>query len=285
MIHQWVLLIPKSGKKSFGGTYMTTKNSKPSPIFRNSGRLFTAVACISLTAGANAATVSLGTAIDFAVLGGSTVTNTGPSVITGDVGLIPGTSVTGFPPGSVDGSIHIGDGVAGQAKTDAQAAFVDMAGRSVTQDLTGQDLGGLILTPGVYFFSTTAQLTGQLTLDGQGLTEPLFIFQIGTALTTASSSSILGINGVVACDVFFMVGSSATLGTDSTMMGTIIASESITANSRASVDGRLLALAGAVTLDTNRIIASECIPEATTSALFLLGGLAFATRRGRTLSP
>lgn len=156
---------------------MTTNDSKLSPIFRNSGRLFTAVACMSLTAGANAATVSLGTAINFAVLGASTVTNTGSSVITGDVGLSPGTSVTGFPPATVVGSIHIADGVAGQAKTDAQAAFVDMVGRSVTQDLTGQNLGGLILTPGVYFFSSTAQLTGQLTLDGQGLAEPLFIWR------------------------------------------------------------------------------------------------------------
>lgn len=262
---------------------MKTSQQTNTPKHRNSRRLLTAAAWISLTAGANAATVSLGTAINFAVLGGSTVTNTGPSVITGDVGLSPGTSVTGFPPGIVGGSTHVADGVAGQAKIEAQAAFVDMAGRMMTQNLTGQDLGGLTLTPGVYFFSTSAQLTGQLTLDGQGLTDPLFIFQIGSTLTTASGSSILGINGVVACEVFFMVGSSATLGTDSSLTGTVIASESITANTRASVEGRLLALGGAVTLDTNRITASECIPEVTSSALLLLGGLTFATRRRRAL--
>ncbi len=239
---------------------------------------------MGLTAGANAATVSLGTAINFAVLGGSTITNTGPSVITGDLGLSPGTSVTGFPPGSVTGTTHVANGVAGQAKTDAQAAFLDLGGRPFTQDLTGQDLGGLTLTPGVYFFSSTAQLTGSLTLNGEGVADPLFIFQIGSALTTASNSSILGINGVSSCDIFFRVGSSATLGTDTSFSGTIIASESITLDTRASVDGRTLALNGAVTLDTNQIDASHCIPEPTSGTLLMLGGLLFATRRRRTLA-
>ncbi len=239
---------------------------------------------MGFTAAANAATVSLGTAINFAALGGSTITNTGPSVITGDVGLSPGTSITGFPPGSVEGTTHVANGVAGQAKTDAQAAFMDLSGRPVTQDLTGQELGGRTLTPGVYFFTSTAQLTGTLTLDGEGAADPLFIFQIGTALTTASNSSILGINGTTPCDVFFQVGSSATLGTDTSFSGTIIAFESITLDSRASVDGRILALNGAVTLDTNRIDASQGIPETTSGTLVMLGGLLSATRRRRRLN-
>lgn len=262
---------------------MKTKQLKENLMNSNSQCLLTAAACMGFTAGLNAATVSLGTAVNFAVLGGSAITNTGPSVITGDIGLSPGTSITGFPPGSLEGATHVANGVAGQAKTDALAAFVDMGGRPVTQTLTGQDLGGLTLTPGVYFFTTSAQLTGTLTLDGEGVADPLFIFQIGTALTTASSSSILGINGVDSCEIFFMVGSSATLGTDTSLLGTIIASDSITLNSGASVDGRILALNGAVTLDTNRIVA-HCIPEVTSGSLLMLGGLLCATRRKRILN-
>ena len=134
---------------------------------------------------------SLGTAQSFAVLGGSTVTNTGPTIITGDLGVSPGTAVTGFPPGIVTGgTIHAADAVALQAQSDTTTAYNDLAGQACTIDLTGQDLGGLTLVPGVYCFSSSAQLTGALTLDAEGDPNAVWVFQIGSTLTTASNSSV-----------------------------------------------------------------------------------------------
>lgn len=261
---------------------MKTTKHRISAVTPAAPILLTLAACAALANQSSAATVSLGTADPFAVLGGSTITNTGSSVITGDLGLSPGTSITGFPPGTVNGTIHATNGVASQAQADARAAYVDMAGRAPTQDLTGQDLGGLTLTPGVYSFSTSAQLTGTLTLDGQGLADPVFIFQIGSSLTTATNSSILGINSAESCDIFFIMGSSATLGTDTDFKGTLIASESVTLDTRASVDGRVIALNGAVTLDNNVIDASHCvIPEPASAALGAIGVLLCCLRRNR----
>lgn len=264
-----------------------------------------AMTCVMLLAGAlsvltpaNAATaVTLGTADSFAVLAGSTVTNTGPSVVSGDLGVSPGSAVVGFPPGNVvNGTIHAGDAVAAQAESDAQTAYVALAGQACDVNLTGQDLGGLTLTSGVYCFDSSAQLTGTLTLDAQGDPDAVFIFQIGSTLTTASNSSVVLINGAQACNVYFQVGSSATLGTNTTFVGTIIALTSITANTGATVDGRLLALNGAVTLDTNTITQKDCAPEpgvaqaplfgsagpAAALAGFLVGaGVLFLRRRSR----
>src|SRR4051794_25389038 len=215
------------------------------------------VACAG--AGAEAGIAPLGTAGNFAVLGGSTVTNTGPSTLSGDLGVSAGTSITGFPPGIVTGgTIHAADAVALQAHADATAAYLMLAELPVTRDLTGQDLGGLTLTPGVYHFSSSAQLTGRLTFDGQGQADPLFVFQIGSTLTTASGASIDAINGADACDAYFQIGSSATLGTGTMFTGTLIAFTSDTLTTGASVDGRVIALNGAVTLDTNHISASDC---------------------------
>ncbi|WP_084117130.1 ice-binding family protein [Alkalibacter saccharofermentans] len=208
-------------------------------------------------------TVGLGTTESFAVLAGTTITNTGSTVISGDaggnIGVSPGSSVTGFPPGTVqDGTIHLNDAEAIQAQADLVTAYNDAAGRPVTSDMTGQDLGGMTLTPGVYFFSSSAQLTGTLTLDAQGDPEAVFIFQIGSTLTTASNSRVSLINGAQYCRVFWQVGSSATLGTSTEFVGHIFALTDITANTNATVQGQLLARNGAVTLDSNTITNGTC---------------------------
>lgn len=197
---------------------------------------------------------SLGTAGEFAVLAGSTVTNTGATVVSGELGVSPGTAVTGFPPGSVVlGTIHLNDAVAAQAQSDLTTAYDAIAGTPCTVDLTGQDLGGLTLIPGVYCFSSTAFLTGALTLDAQGNPNALFLFKIGAALTTATGSSVQVINGGSNCSVFWQVGSSATLGTATRFVGNVLALTSITLTTGASVDGRVLARNGAVTLDTGTV--------------------------------
>ena len=201
--------------------------------------------------------VNLGTAADFAVLGGQTVTNTGPSVITGDLGVSPGSAVTGFPPGTVFGTIHAADAVATQAQTDLTTAYNDAAGRTPATALPG-DIGGLTLTDGVYNASSSLGLTGTVTFDGQGDPNAVFIIQVGSALTTASGSVVNLINGAQACNVFWQVGSSATLGTNSTFVGNVLALTSISATTGANVNGRLLARNGAVTLDTNVVSRADC---------------------------
>lgn len=201
---------------------------------------------------------TLGTAESFAVLADSTATNTGSSVINGNLGVWPGTEVTGFPPGVITGTIHAGDAAAQQAQSDTTIAYLDLEGRPCDVDLTGTDLGGLTLVPGVYCFSESAQLTGQLILDAQNNTNAFFIFQIGSTLTTASSSSILMVNSGNACNVFWQVGSSATLGIATDFAGNILALTSVTLNTSADVSGRILAQTGAVTMDTNDISIVTC---------------------------
>ena len=219
----------------------------------------------------------LGTAESFAVLGGSTVTNTGPSVITGDLGVSPGSAVTGFPPGIVTGTIHAANAVALQAQSDTVTAYNNLAGQACTANLTGQDLGGLTLTPGVYCFDVSAQLTGTLTLNAQGNPAAVFIFKTGSTLTTAGSSVVSVINGGSGCNVYWQIGSSATLGTTTSFVGNIIALTSITLTTNAQILGRALARNGAVTLDTNNINNATCIttPVPTLSgwAMILLTGL------------
>jgi hypothetical protein len=202
------------------------------------------------------AQISLGTAQNFGVLGGSAVTNTGATTVNGNVGVSPGSSVTGFPPGVVvGGAIHSNDAVAMQAQNDLTTAYNNIATTPCTVDLTGQNLGGLTLTPGVYCFSTSAQLTGALTLDALGNANALFLFKIGSTLTTASNSSVTVINnGGSSCNkVFWQVGSSATLGTGTSFTGDILALSSITLTTGSNTNGRALARNGAVTLDTNSV--------------------------------
>lgn len=208
------------------------------------------------------AQVTLGPTVStFGVLAGSTVTNSGDTVVIGNLGVSPGTAITGFTgiapggPGLVNGAIHSADAVALQAQTDLTAAYNTAAGLACPggNNLTGQNLGGLILTPGVYCFATSAQLTGTLTLNALGNANAEFIFQIGSTLTTASGSAVSLINSAAPANVFWQVGSSATLGTSTSFAGNILALASISLNTSASLSGRALARNGAVTLLDNAI--------------------------------
>jgi hypothetical protein len=202
-----------------------------------------------------AAQISLGSAQSFGVLAGSAVTSTGATTVNGSVGVSPGGTVTGFPPGLiVGGTIHSNDALAVQAQNDLATAYDEIAATACSVDLTGQDLGGLTLTPGVYCFSTSAQLTGALLLDALGNPDALFIFQIGSTLTSASGSSVAVINTGGGCNqVFWQVGSSATLGTGTAFAGDILALTSITLTTGADSTGRTLARNGAVTLDSSDV--------------------------------
>jgi uncharacterized repeat protein (TIGR01451 family) len=221
---------------------------------------------VDLTAGrantesaAAAAAPPLGTEQSFAVLGGQTVTNTGPSVITGNLGVSPGSAVTGFPPGIVaGGTIHAADAVALQAQNDTTTAYNNLASQACTSDLTNQDLGGKTLVPGVYCFSSSAQLTGALTLNAGGDSHAVWVFKTTSTLTTASDSSVLLTNGGQPCNVFWQVGSSAVLGTTTSFVGSILALTSIALDTGADVSGRVLARNGAVTLDSNKVSAAAC---------------------------
>jgi type VI secretion system secreted protein VgrG len=226
-----------------------------------------ALGCAALLYGHSTALAQLSS---FAVLGGSAVTNTNtPTIVNGNLGVSPGSAVTGFPPGIVTGgTIHAADAVAAQAQSDLTTTYVNLANEACNTDLTGQDLGGKTLTPGVYCFSTSAQLTGALTLDAQGNPNAVFIFKIGSTLTTASASSVLLINGGSACDVFWQVGSSATLGTGTALLGSIVALTSITLNTGASVSGRVLARNGAVTLDDSHVAVCSGSPTGGPGPIF-----------------
>lgn len=271
--------------------------------------LLAGIASLALAAASpvSAQTAPLGSAGNFGVLGGSTVTNTGPTTINGDLGVYPGTSITGLGTITLTGTVHQTDSVAQQAQADAATAFVALNALPFTTDLTGTDLGGLILSPGVYHFASSAQLTGALTLDFGSNPSSLFVFLIGSTLTTASASSINVLNGGPGSGIFFDVGSSATLGTGTLFAGNILADQSITLNTGASIlCGRAIALNAAVTMDTNVIsnncsntlgvrsdfgsngfsgaaVAAGAVPEPSTWAMMLLGfgAVGFNMRRLR----
>jgi hypothetical protein len=238
---------------------MTRVRTKPA---RSRGAIglvsLSALASLLFASGAQAATatVGLGTAGSFSVLAGQTVTNTGPTTMFGDLGLTPGSSVTGAP--HVLGTTHIRDAVALNAQNSLTTAYNDAAGRPNTK-LASADLSGKTFTSGAYKASSSLLFSaGNLTLNAQGDPNAVFIFQVGSTLTTGSATRVLLVNGAQACNVFWQIGSSATLGTNSVFAGTVMALTSIAAQTGATLQGRLLARNGAVTLDTNTITTSTC---------------------------
>ncbi len=217
-------------------------------------------------ASASQATVGLGSATSFAVLAGTTVTNTGPSVVSGDLGLSPGSAVTGFPPGTVgNGTIHAADAVAVQAQSDLTTGYLDAAGRTPVTTVSA-DLGGQTLVAGVYKATSGLGLTGTVTLDAKSDANSVFIFQAGSTLITASNSTVQLTGGAQACNVFWQVGSSATLGTGSSFSGSILALTSATVQTGTTVSGRVLARNGQVSLDNNTITVPTCTRAAATSS-------------------
>ncbi|MEX2400480.1 MAG: ice-binding family protein [Rhodothermales bacterium] len=198
--------------------------------------------------------VELGAAARFGVLGGSTVTSTGNTVINGDLGLSPGSAVDGFPPGQVTGDIFINTPEAVNGQADLTTAYNDAAGRTTNPITVAGNLGGQTLPPGLYKSQTSLEISsGDLTLDAQGDANAVWIFQMGSTLTTTSGRQVVLSGGAEAANVFWQVGSSATIGTTSAFVGTIMADQSITLETGATLDGRALARIGAVTLDENTV--------------------------------
>lgn len=227
------------------------------------------LASFAIAAPANAVTaVDLGTAETYVVLGGASVTNTGPSILNGDLGVSPGTSISGFPPGIVvGGTTHAADAEALQAQSDLTIAYDTAAGQASDGAIpNGGELGGLTLVQGVYTAASSAGLTGTVTLDGQGDPAAVWVFQIGSTLITATGSAVDLINGAQACNVFWQVGSSATLGTNTTFVGTIMALTSISLVTGTTVEGRALARNGSVTLDDNVFRDASCAADTDTDA-------------------
>jgi hypothetical protein len=235
--------------------------SKPTHLRRAGIAFAMAIAFAAIPAAAQAAPVNLATVGPFVALGGSTVTNTGPSVLNGDLGVAPGTSLVGFGlPAVVNGATHDNDAVAGQAQADLTAAYDVAAGQPVApaNDLTGTNLGNRTLTAGAYRYTSSAQLTGPLTLDAQGDPNAQFVFEIAAELTTAPASSVVLVNGASPCNVFWQVGSSATLDTTTAFQGNLMALTSISLNNGASVIGRVLARNGQISLINNVLDGSLC---------------------------
>jgi len=199
--------------------------------------------------------VALASTYSFAIIAGSAISNTGATTITGDIGLSPGTSIGGFPPGVLSGTQHINDAIANQAKIDLTAAYNDAVGRTSTDIVTlSGNIGGLTLTPGLYkSTSSLAISSGDLTFDAKGNANAVFIIQIASTLTTTSGRKVILSGGALAANIFWQVGSSATFGTTSVMKGTVLAMQSITFNTGASLEGRGLTRTGGITMAGNAL--------------------------------
>ena len=222
--------------------------------------------------------VNLGGAAGFGVLAGSTVTSTGGTIVHGDLGVSPGTAITGFftvdgGPGTVNGTIYNATpGPAALAQAALTLAYDDAASRSLNPVAVAGNLGGMTLTPGLYKSTSSLEISsGNLTLDAQGNPNAVFIFQMASTLTTSSGLQVLLAGGADAANIFWQVGSSATLGTTSVVEGNILALTSISLATGARLDGRALARNGAVTLDSNSINIPTTVPEPGTLALSVLG--------------
>jgi ice-binding like protein/Big-like domain-containing protein len=207
------------------------------------------------TGACSQAGVVLGSAGNFAVLAGSTVTNTGPTSITGDLGVSPSTAVTGFPPGTLVGTEHAGDPTSATAEADLTTAYNDTAGRTLCAVTVAGNLGGTTLTPGLYVSTSSLGITsGDLTLDAQGDSDAVFIFRMASTLTTTSGRQVILAGGAQAANIYWQVGSSATFGTTSAFSGTVMADQAITLDTGATLAGRALARITAVTLASNTIV-------------------------------
>lgn len=201
------------------------------------------------------APVALLSAGSFAVLAGSTVTSTGATSVTGNLGVSPGTSVVGFPPGTLVGSLHAGNATSAQAVADFTTAYIDAAGRTLCPVTVAGNLGGMTLAPGLYKSTSSLEVSsGNLTLDAQGDEDAVFIFQMASTLTTTPGRQVILAGGARSGNVFWQVGSSATLGTTSAFHGTIMADQSITMNTGATLGGRVLARIAAGSLDASTIV-------------------------------
>ena len=246
------VLLPNSGLRI---------RSRALPVVALSAAAILAIAATLLgtasSADAATAPVGLGTAASYSVLAGSTVTNTGPSRLAANLGVSPGTALTGFPPGQVDGTKHAADANAAHAQAALTTAWNDAAGRAKTASVSG-DLVGKTLTAGVYKSTSTLALSGTVTLNAQGNRNAVFIFQVASTLITASESKVAMINGAQACHVYWQIGSSATLGTTSVFKGTLMALTSISVTTGTTVEGRALARNGAVTLDDDTFVTPGC---------------------------
>lgn len=207
---------------------------------------------------ANPTPINLGAAAPFGVLAGTSVVNTGASAVDGDIGTTPGTSITGFnPTGTLTGTKYPGGPVAVQAQSALSAAYNDAVGRTPDQSFS-EDLAGKTFTPGVYRHASAAQLTGTVILDGQNNPDAVFIFQVGTTLGSSAGSIVSLINGAQACHTFWQIGTSSTLGANTTFRGNMLADASITVGAGTSVAGRLLARNGTVTMDTTAVTPTTC---------------------------
>ncbi len=214
---------------------------------------------LARASGAAAVAIPLGAADSFAILAGSGITNTGPTTVTGDIGTYATTSYVGSASVTQNGTNHAGDSVTQNAKTALVTAYNNAAGQGPTSPIVGLTLGGKTLTKGVYNSASTIDLTGTVTLNGEGDTSAVFVIQAGSALTTATSSSVVLINGARSCNVFWQIGSDATLGVSSTFIGTLLVQNNIVLGTGAVVTGRVLASVGAVTLDSNTIAKPGCV--------------------------